>query len=283
MPELRLQGGPLDGLALHYVVDGRGPAVVFIHGLGGFATSWRRTMDSLASRVTVFALDLPGFGRSAKPRTRYGLRLFSGALGGFLDALGIGQVSLVGHSLGAAVCTAYAAAWPGRVERLAFVAGLVPGCGYRPSRAYRALALPALGEALALCGCRPLYRAALSRCFYRPDVETIGFLVEEDYATRTAWEARAAYLATVRSVREDFEAGAVHYRRALGAFDLPALLIHGRQDPVVPAAHCREVSAVLPRATVRWLESCGHFPQLEHPEVVNEWLTEFIAARPAPR
>src|SRR5688572_20274810 len=99
MPDLRLQGGPLDGLALHYIVEGRGPTVVLVHGLGGFADSWRDTVEALASRLSVYALDLPGFGRSAKPRTRYGLGLFAGALAGFLDALGIGQVSLVGHSL----------------------------------------------------------------------------------------------------------------------------------------------------------------------------------------
>lgn len=283
MADLRLQGGPLDGLALHYIVEGRGPTVVLVHGLGGFADSWRDTIEALASRLTVFALDLPGFGRSAKPRTRYGLGLFSSALGGFLDALGIGQVSLVGHSLGAAVCLAYAVNRPRRVDRLAFVAGLVPGCSYRPARVYRALAVPGIGEVLALCGCRPLYRRALARCFYRPASEVIGFLVEEDYATRTAWEARAAYLSTLRGIRADFAARAPDYRRALVGLDLPALLIHGRQDPVVPAAHCVEVGAALPRATTRWLEECGHFPQLEHSEVVSEWLGDFIAARPAPR
>jgi pimeloyl-ACP methyl ester carboxylesterase len=283
MPELRLHGGPLDGLALHYVVEGRGPTVVLLHGLGGFATAWRETVEALAPRLTVYALDLPGFGRSAKPRTRYGLGLFAGALAGFVDALAINHVSLVGHSLGAAVATAYTLARPGRVERLAFVAGLVPGCNYRLSRIYRALALPGVGEALALCGCRPVYRAALNRCFYRPAPETTALLVEEDYATRTAWEARAAYLGTVRGVRHDFQAQGPQFRRALKGLDLPVLLVHGRQDPVVPAAHCVELGAALPRATVRWLESCGHFPQLEHPGTVNEWLGDFIAARPAPR
>src|SRR5438552_3560002 len=70
MPELRLRGGEVDGLDLHYLVDGRGPAVVLVHGLGGFAESWRHTLRGLAGRTTVYALDLPGFGASAKPRAR---------------------------------------------------------------------------------------------------------------------------------------------------------------------------------------------------------------------
>src|SRR2546421_7790805 len=101
MPELRLRGGEVDGLALHYLVEGRGPAVVLVHGLGGFAASWRHNIPSLASRATVYAVDLPGFGLSAKPRGRYGLTYFARALHGFLEALGLSHVSLVGHSLGA--------------------------------------------------------------------------------------------------------------------------------------------------------------------------------------
>src|SRR5207249_6266818 len=95
MAELRLSGGALDGFTLHYVSAGRGPAVVLLHGLGGFAESWRRTVEALAPRYTVIAVDLPGFGRSAKPRARYSLGFFANALGGFHDGLGLGSVSLV--------------------------------------------------------------------------------------------------------------------------------------------------------------------------------------------
>src|SRR5262244_2623076 len=69
MPELQLRGGEVDGLRLHYVVEGRGPAVIFVHGLGGFAESWRHNVRPLANRATVYSVDLPGFGDSAKPRT----------------------------------------------------------------------------------------------------------------------------------------------------------------------------------------------------------------------
>src|SRR5213592_4372717 len=141
MPELRLRGGEVDGLDLHYLVEGRGPAVVLVHGLGGFA-----------ERTTVYALDLPGFGASAKPRTRYRLPYFAGALHGFMEALGIQGASLVGHSLGAAVAVTYAVTHPARVERLALVGGVVPGFGYRPSWIYRLVALPLIDETLSLCG-----------------------------------------------------------------------------------------------------------------------------------
>src|SRR5207247_2601887 len=161
MPELRLRGGEVDGLDLHYLVEGRGPAVVLVHGLGGFAESWRHTLRGLAARTTVYALDLPGLGASAKPRTRYRL---------------------------------------------------------------------------------PYFAPALARCFHRPVREEVDFFVDFGFAARTAAEARAAYLATLRHVRTDFEVHAEDYRRAIATLDLPVLLIHGRQDRVVPSAHCALVA-----------------------------------------
>jgi pimeloyl-ACP methyl ester carboxylesterase len=204
MPELQLRGGEVDGLRLHYVVEGRGPAVIFVHGLGGFAESWRHNVRPLAGRATVFSVDLPGFGESAKPRTHYRLGYFANALRGFMDGLGLAQASLVGHSLGGAVSITLALTHPTRVERLALVGGVVPGCSYRPSWIYRLVALRGLGELLSLGGSAKLYKAALARCFHAPDRREIDFFVDHGYASRTDGVARAAYLATLRDVRVDF-------------------------------------------------------------------------------
>jgi 2-hydroxymuconate-semialdehyde hydrolase len=84
-------------------------------------------------------------------------------------------------------------------------------------------------------------------------------------------------------VRIDLEAHAQDYRRALATLELPVLLIHGRQDRVVPREHGTEVAGVLRHASVRWLDACGHFPQIEHAESVNGWLVDFLVGRPAPR
>ena len=65
--------------------------------------------------------------------------------------------------------------------------------------------------------------------------------------------------------------------------ELPVLLIHGRQDRVVPALHCDEVAALVPHASVRRVDACGHFPQIAHAEAVNGWLVDFLVGRPAPR
>jgi pimeloyl-ACP methyl ester carboxylesterase len=283
MPELQLRGGEVDGLRLHYVVEGRGPAVILVHGLGGFAETWRHNIGALARRATVFAFDLPGFGASAKPYARYRLSNFAGALRGFMDSLGLAQASIVGHSLGGAVGVTYALTHPSRVERLALVGAVVPGCGYRPSWPFRLVALRGLGEVLSCAGCARLYKIALTRCFHVPDRREIDFFVDYCYAARTTTAARAAYLATLRGLRIDLEVHGHDYRRALATLDLPVLAIHGRQDRVVPAKHCAEIARVLRHATVRSVDACGHFPQIEHAQAVNGWLADFLVGRPAPR
>jgi pimeloyl-ACP methyl ester carboxylesterase len=283
MPELRLRGGEVDGLALSYLVEGRGPAVVFVHGLGGFAESWRHNIAPLAARATVYAVDLPGFGRSGKPPATYSLAYFARALHAFLDGVGVTHASLVGHSLGAAVAVTYALTRPARVERLALLAGCVPGFSWRPGWRARLIGTPLLGEALSLCGCAPLYRAAIAKCFHAPVADEVEFLVGWQYAARTSAAARAAWLATVRALGAEFVERRADYRRAIVTLDVPVLLVHGREDPAIPAAHCAEIADAFPRATVRWLDACGHFPHIEHAGVVNSWLADFLVGRPAPR
>ena len=283
MPEIELRGADVDGLRLHYVVEGRGPAVLLVHGLGGFAESWRHNIPALAAVGTVFAVDLPGFGRSSKPPTRYRLGDSVRALHGFTQAMGLDRVAVVGHSLGGAVGLTYALTHPARVERIALLGALVPGSSYRPSMPYRIAATPVLGELLALCACGPVYRQALARCFHAPVGAEVEFLVREAYAERTSPEAKAAYLATLRDLRRDLVEHAGDYRQTLATLGLPLLMIHGRQDRVISAAQCQDAATLLPGTSVRWIDACGHFPQIEHAEVVNRWLIEFLVGRRAAR
>jgi pimeloyl-ACP methyl ester carboxylesterase len=285
MPELVLKGGELDGLVLHYVTEGSGPAVLLVHGLGGFAESWRHNLSALGRQGEVYALDLPGFGQSAKPRRPYTLGFFVDVLEQWRRAVGLTRLTLIGHSLGGAVAAAYALAHPAQLERLVLIGAVVPGFGYRPSWVYRLLSTPGVGELLAPLLRPALLRFALARCFVIPLAEEVDFLVRSSASARTSSAGRAAFLSTLRGVRDDFLRHSERYRSELSALRLPVLSIHGRQDPVVSPSHAETVARGLPNATLRWLDRCGHFPQIEHAATVNEWLGEFLAssARPSLR
>jgi pimeloyl-ACP methyl ester carboxylesterase len=141
VPRIRLRQGALDGLELHYTSAGDGPATLFIHGLGGFAESWRYTTAALIPHARVIAFDLPGFGQSAKPRGGYTFGFFVQVLDALLAVLEVERVRLV-VTRSAGIATAFALAYPDRVERLALVSATVPGFPLRPSAVYRLMALP---------------------------------------------------------------------------------------------------------------------------------------------
>src|ERR1035437_1424161 len=84
---------------IHYSVQGQGPPVLLIHGLGASLHCWTELAPLLAAKHKVIALDLPGFGNSSKlTNHKYGLDEQADRIAAFLDALQIDECFLVGHS-----------------------------------------------------------------------------------------------------------------------------------------------------------------------------------------
>src|SRR6266545_2430855 len=108
----------LHGDDVYCVRAGSGPVVVLIHGILGSSRSWERLMSLLVQDFTVIAPDLLGHGDSVKPRGDYTLGAHAGRLRDLLDVLGVGRVTLVGHSLGGGVAMQFAWLFPERCERL---------------------------------------------------------------------------------------------------------------------------------------------------------------------
>ncbi|MEV4872221.1 alpha/beta fold hydrolase [Streptomyces syringium] len=107
------------GIRLAYRVSGPpdAPPLVLVHALGGNATDWEQVVPALAYNRRVYALDLRGHGRSDWPGD-YSLELMRADVLQFLDALGLGSVDLIGHSLGGIVAYLLAQDHPQRVSRL---------------------------------------------------------------------------------------------------------------------------------------------------------------------
>jgi pimeloyl-ACP methyl ester carboxylesterase len=112
----------VDGIRVHYLVEGpaNGPVVVLVHGLGGSAEDWRNLTPYLVSAgFRVYRPDLPGYGRSQRPRDfSYSVRDQASVIVGFLDALGLNQVDLGGWSMGGWIVQLIAAEHADRVRRL---------------------------------------------------------------------------------------------------------------------------------------------------------------------
>src|SRR5258708_33811565 len=146
----------LGSLRVHHTHGGRGSRVLFIHGLGSSGyIEWRFNLESVAQRHRVFAPDLPGIGRTEKPRARYGVPYFTRFIERYMDARGLRSAAVVGASLGGRIALELALESPDRVRKLVLVNSL--GFG-RPNAhvSYGLVSIPRLGEAVMGMGRAPL-------------------------------------------------------------------------------------------------------------------------------
>src|SRR5256886_4259991 len=149
----RMQSGFVDmgSLRVHHMHGGRGSAVVFVHGLGSSGyMEWRQNLEATAARHRVFAPDLPGYGRTDKPRVRYSIPYFARFIRRYIEDRGLRSAVLVGTSLGGRIALEGALEQPRLLRKLVLVNTL--GLGRPQVRmsqmAYGLVTLPRVGEAM---------------------------------------------------------------------------------------------------------------------------------------
>ena len=123
----------VNGLNLQYLIAGRGPAIVLLHGYAETSRMWRPLMPRLAAKFTVIAPDLPGIGGSAIPADGLDMTHAAIRIHDLVRQLGLGKAAVVGHDIGLMVAYAYAAQFPADVTRLVLMDAFLPGVdGWEP-------------------------------------------------------------------------------------------------------------------------------------------------------
>ncbi|HET8970962.1 MAG TPA: alpha/beta fold hydrolase, partial [Candidatus Nanopelagicales bacterium] len=159
---MRVQTRTVHGHRRAYVLTGRGPALLLLHGVGCDHRTWDPVIEQLSERYTVIAPDLLGHGQSGKPRADYSLGGFANGMRDLLAILGIDKVTVVGHSFGGGVAMQFAYQFPERTERMMLVAS--GGLGPEVSPVIRAISAPGYHQVmgvLTLPGIRHLGKAGL--------------------------------------------------------------------------------------------------------------------------
>lgn len=275
-------------LRVHHMHGGRGSPVVFIHGLGSSGyIEWRYNLEQIAARHRVFAPDLPGFGRSEKPRARYGIAYFTRFVERYMQERGLRSAAIVGASLGGRIALELALERPALVRKLALINTL--GLG-RPNIqvTYGLVTIPRVGEALMRVASNAMrwappkmirriaarYTGSSSNVERTLDDAYLGH-IREMYA---ADGFHGAYLATVRSLVSPraFMTGEYDMTRRLNELKIPVQLIWGADDPLFPVAHAARAHSLIKRSKLTVIEGAGHTPQAERPEEFNRVLDRFL-------
>jgi pimeloyl-ACP methyl ester carboxylesterase len=117
----------VEGIKLHYLTAGHGPAVILLHGYAETSRMWRPLIPKLTEKFTVIAPDLPGIGDSDIPKDGLDMKTAAIRIHGLAKSLGVSKARVVGHDIGLMVAYAYAALFPTEVEKLVVMDAFLPG------------------------------------------------------------------------------------------------------------------------------------------------------------
>lgn len=245
---------------------GRGPAIVFLHGIGGGAESFDAQLRAFGQDRLAAAWDMPGYGASP-PCAAPGFDAWAQALADGLDDLGVTDCVLVGHSIGGMIAQTFVARHPGRVRALVLSA-TSPAFGSPDGDFQRAFIASRLG---------PLDRGA-SMAMLAEDF--VPGLVGRA-APPAAREAARATMARVppESYRAAMEA-LVRFdaRASLPGIACPTLLLAGEDDTSAPPRVMERMAAKITGAEFVCIPGMGHLGNLEQPEAFNAAIARFLAA-----
>jgi pimeloyl-ACP methyl ester carboxylesterase len=257
------------GILTHYHDTGAGDPVILLHGSGPGVSAWanwQHNIPALARRYRVIAPDIVGFGYTQRPGdVHYSLKTWEQHAWSFLDALGIGKASLVGNSLGGRIGLAMAGSHPERLDRMVLMGA--PGVGMTLTPGLRALREYQPSQ--------ENMRRMLLDCFAVDPAIITDDLVRERYEASVAPGAFEAYRDMFFSdshaggelaITED-EARAVTTR---------TLLLHGREDKVVPVDVAWNMVRLLPDADLSVFARCGHWTQIERAADFNTLVASFL-------
>ncbi|WP_396932131.1 alpha/beta fold hydrolase [Mycolicibacterium sp.] len=247
------------GVDTNYLEAGGGDAtpVVLLHGSGPGVSAyanWRMTIPVLAKSRRVLAPDLLGFGYTQRLESHsYTMESWVAHLVEFVDSIGLSSFALVGNSFGGALALHMTTLLPDRVRRLvlmgaagvpfAITEGLDEVWGYTPS-------VPAMRRVLDYFAFdRELVDDDLAEARYRASIQP-GF--------------HESYAAMFPAPRQRWLDSMVVDEEKIKAIRCPALIVHGREDRVIPLKTSQRLSQLIPDAQLHVFGQCGHWTQIEH-------------------
>ncbi len=269
-----------NGIKLHYVTQGEGPLVLLLHGFPEFWYSWRHQIPVLAENFKVVALDLRGYNESEKPTDigNYSLEELLLDLDGVITGLGYARCHLVGHDWGGYLAWAMASYYPEQVQTLSvlnaphpakFRSGLLePGQAWR-SWYIGAFQLPWLPEvALAWNDYQ-----AIATIFQTHAINQAAFSAADIEAYKNAVGRRGCLTAMVNYYRNLWPG---LWERDWPPLNLPVLMLWGEGDKALNLNLTEGTEAYARDFRLQIIPHCGHWVQQEQPQLVNQYLQEFM-------
>ncbi len=282
----------VNGIRMHYVADGKGPLMLFLHGFPEFWYEWRNQLAEFSKDHLAVAPDLRGYNLTDKPEgvENYKARLLVEDVRALADHL-LGdpdaKFTLVGHDWGGAVAWAFAMTHPDRLERLIILNSPHPGVFARELRDN-----PAQQQAsqYMLFFRSPKAEEVLPRDNYR----RLGSMVFGDWMTDAvraeyikAWSQPGALVGGLNyyrasplappSAEHGIAEASFRTDPAMFAVRVPTLVIWGEKDQALLPGNLEGLDEYIPNLTIRRIPEGTHWIAHEHPDLVNRYIREYMA------
>lgn len=255
------------------------PTLLLLHGIGDNSASWVPLMAALAEEHRVIAPDLLGHGESDKPRADYSAAAFANGMRDLLEVLGIGRVTVVGHSLGGGVAAQFSYQYPDRVERLVLVSA--GGVDREVAPMLRIASVPFSELFVPLVHTPPgRLMIHLGTGLLKVLDHDLAFDADQFQRVLDGLPEDGAFDAFTRTLRAvvDWRGQVVTMRdRVYLAETVPMMIVWGTRDAVIPVEHAHQLHEAAPHAIYMEYEGAGHFPHLWDPDRFVAELTAFVA------
>ena len=265
---------------VRYFKMGKGSPLILVHGLGSSSINWFKNIVPLSKSHSVYAIDLPGHGKTYKSVSETPLDQAIAFMIEFMDAMKIPEATIVGNSMGGLLALAMALEHPGRVSKIV----LEGSAGLRNDIAWflRLMTLPIIGEAIT-SPTRTSIKNLLKRILY--DTSLIEpALIESIYQSRKEPGNKTAMLSILRTglSLKGLNSELIFIDR-LSKINAPVLLLWGRNDKIVPVHHAEIAVHEFTNAQLHIFERCGHWPHIEFYKEFNRLVLRFCAENQNPK
>ena len=258
------------GISTNVHLQGTGPEVLLLHGSGAGVSAWanwKLTIPALAKRFRVIAPDVLGFGYTSVPaETRFRLDVWCGHILDLLDTLGVARTHVVGNSFGGALALALAIRAPERVDRMVLMGSA--GIEFELT--------DALDQVWTYPTSREEMGSLLRQLTANPDLVS-DELVALRYRASRRPEVQAIFPRLFPSPRQQGIRLLASGEEAIRAIRRESLIIHGREDQVVPPEVGYRLFRLLPNSRLYMFSRCGHWAHFEHAEVFHLLLLKFLS------
>lgn len=253
----------VNGWETNYHDEGDGDPVILLHGSGpgvSAMANWRLVIPELSHHFRCIAPDLLGFGYSARPDdVSYVVDTWIDHVFGLADQLGLEQFSLIGNSMGGRIALGVADRYPERVLRMVLMGSAGPSM--KPTEGLRALR--------SYTPSPENMRRLMEDVFAYDKSIVTDALVQARYEASAQPGAQETYWSIFHDERHSGSGLTPLTEEELRALATPTLIIHGRDDKVVPLENGLTLGRLLPNSQVHIFNRCGHWVQIEQVKAFN--------------